>query len=332
MQANYIRAYALRLLAHTDELKVSIEDAFGLEALLPDTQVWWNGYPLKQQPVPFRQSLLIQYRWQLTCFGWELLQIMFSNQQPTLDQLWTSAVELIERLERWYGLPTELQYTNSMPPALYEFHGHCQCMFMTLYRQTYEALYVSPDASRNDNARSEWSSGTVKNELRRQKLEYAFKAAYLSRDFGSEYGWKIASSYISQQATSAIFIFLQEMQESSTEMVQDFSPTSDVERAFEECFRCLLGCGVQQMLSRGIARMIYHTVTKLDLKLPGLVERMLQIVAETAWQPHDLQYLDSIFPNPIIASSSKTPEKDHRMGSLLKEWEGDVVEELGRER
>lgn len=78
------------------------------------------------------------------------------------------------------------------------------------------------------------------------------------------------------------------------------------------------------MLSRGIARMIYHTTMKLELNLPRLVERMLQIVAETAWHPSDWQYLDSIFPNPIIASSSKAAEKDHRMGTLLKEWEEDV--------
>jgi hypothetical protein len=333
MQANYIRSYALRLLAHTDELEVDIEDAFDLEALLPDRQVWWNGYPLKQQPVPVRQSLLIRYRWQLTRFGWELLHIIFSSQQPTLNQLWEAADELIGRLKRWYGLlPTELHYKNTMTPALYEFHGHCLCVFMTLYRHIYEALYVSADTSRNEHNRSEWSAATVRNMLRRSKLDYAFKAAYLSRDFGSEYGWKIAPPYISQQTTSAIFIFLQEMQESSNDMDQDSSGTSDVERAFGECFRCLLGCGVQQMLSRGIARMIYHTAMKLELNLPRLVESMLQIVAETAWQPSDWQYLDSIFPNPILASRSKAAEKKHRMGTLLKEWEGEDVEGMEGER
>ena len=127
--------------------------------------------------------------------------------------------------------------------------------------------------------------------------------------------------YIPHQVTSAIFIFLQEMQESSSDMVEDLSPTTEIEGAFEECFRCLLGCGVQQMLSRGIARMIYHTVTKLDLRLPRLVERMLQIVAEVAWQPSDLQYLDSIFPNPLIGSPSRIGETDQRMGTLLKVWE-----------
>jgi hypothetical protein len=145
------------------------------------------------------------------------------------------------------------------------------------------------------------------------------KAAYLSRDFGSEYGWKIAPPYIPQQTTSAIFIFLQEMQERSADMVQGVSATVDVEREFEDCFRCLLGIGVQQMLSRGISRMIYHTATELELKLPRLVERMLQIVAETAWQPDDWQYLDSIFPNPITVSSSKAAEKEHRMGTLLRD-------------
>jgi hypothetical protein len=286
--ANQISAYALRLLAHTDELEVRIEDAFELEALLPDTQVWWNGYPLKHHPVPIRHSLLMRYRWQLTCFGWELLHIIFSNQQPTLDQLWEAAAELIDRLNRWYGLlPTELHYTTSMTPALYEFHGHCLCMFMTLHRQIYAVLYTSADISRNQNIRGEWLSATVRNDLRKQKLEYAMKAAYLSRDFGSEYGWKIAPPYIPQQTTSAIFIFLQEMHERSADMVQGVSATVDVEREFEDCFRCLLGIGVQQMLSRGISRMIYHTATKLEPKLPRLVERMFQIVAETAWQPDD---------------------------------------------
>ena len=302
--ANYISAYALRLLAHTDELEVRIEDAFELEELLPDTQVWWNGYPLKQQLVPIRQSLLMRYRRQLTCFGWELLHIIFSNQRPTPSQLWEAADELLDRLKRWYGLlPTELHYTCSMPPALYEFHGHCLCVFMTLYRQVYAVLYASADTYRKQNARGDWSSANVRNDLRKQKLEYAMKAAYLSRDFGSEYGWKIAPPYIPQQTSSAIFILLQEMQERSADTVQSVSATVDVEREFEDCFRCLLGIGVQQMLSRGIARMIYHTSTELELKLPTLAERMLQIVAETAWQPDDWQYLDSIFPNPIIASS-----------------------------
>ena len=322
MLADCCSAYALRLLARTNELEVSMEDLRELEPLLPDTQIWWIGYPLKQQPVALRANLLLWHRCQLTRFGWELLHILFSTQHPTPDQLWTAVAEFTERLTAWYEtLPTDLQYTKSMASALYEFHAHTLCLFMALYHHTYQALFESLDTARDLDHSSEWPDATIRNELRRQKLGCAFKAAELSWDFGSEYGWKIAPLWIPHQVTGAIFIFLQEMQKSSSDMVEALSRTADIEGAFEECFRCLLGCGVQQMLSRGIARMIYHTVTKLELRLPRLVERMLQIVAEVAWQRSDLQYLDSIFPNPLIANNTGIGEARQRMGSLLREWE-----------
>ena len=309
----------LRAQAH--ELEVDIGDAFGLEAILPDDATSWNSAPLRPKEVAFRGNLLIWYRWKLTRFEWDLFQILFAKEKPAPLDLWTAANKLAESLVRWYAeLPDSLQYRPSMPAPLYEFHAHYFCVHMILHCQAYEMLFGSA-INRVNHYVGDSVSPDVKQQLSEHRLEYAFKAAYLSRDFGNEYGWKIAPPHIFQQATNAVFVFLQDIQDRASHGIQSEASMVDVERGFEECFRCLLGCGMQQMLPRGIARMIYHTATKLRLKLPDLVQRVLQIVADTAWHPSDLRFLNSIFPNPIIARSRKVSQNESRMGSLLNEWE-----------
>lgn len=92
--------------------------------------------------------------------------------------------------------------------------------------------------------------------------------------------------------------------------------------ALEECMRCLLACGVQQMQPRGIARMLYHTANQLGVQLPDAVKQILHIMAETAWQTSDVDHFDSCYPHLHLIGQAGTKEHDYEMDSVLRKMEG----------
>lgn len=93
----------------------------------------------------------------------------------------------------------------------------------------------------------------------------------------------------------------------------------NVGTAFEECFRYLLASGMQQMLPRAIARMVYHTARQLAVELPMLVQSTLQLVSNTAWRPSEVRMLSSVYPN--YATEGDTLE------DMLRKWEELTVED-----
>lgn len=66
------------------------------------------------------------------------------------------------------------------------------------------------------------------------------------------------------------------------------SEIHEMENSFAECFRCLLSAGLQEMNARGIARMVYCTALEFGVTLPESVQQMNRLLAESAWQPSDV--------------------------------------------
>lgn len=165
--------------------------------------------------------------------------------------------------------------------------------------------------------------------IRGQMHELTFTAATALRDFREAYGYKFTPPYIFQQATVASFILLRSLdssydqtraQETSPERHGD-RPITDIVIAFEECVRCLLACGVQIMLPRGIARMMYHTAIQLKMEFPKTVEQMLHIIGETLWQTSDLERFNSAYPNLVLASKRNATAEDYEMEKVLRRSE-----------
>jgi hypothetical protein len=65
--------------------------------------------------------------------------------------------------------------------------------------------------------------------------------------------------------------------------------TPMIQSAFVECFRFLLGSGLQHMFTRGVVRMMVHTSRQLGIELPGPATRMLTITEESAWSPSNVR-------------------------------------------
>lgn len=125
-------------------------------------------------------------------------------------------------------------------------------------------------------------------------LQWAYRATTCMRDFCEAYGLKIIPSFgILQQGAPSAFILLRNLQSdphsrnratrTSTVLNIFESPLDNTTAAFEECFRCMLGAGLQTILPRGIARMVYRTATQMEVELPESVRQMIAMVAETSW-------------------------------------------------
>lgn len=111
------------LLRGPKELAASLSDAPSLKRILPDTTVYWIGYPFSRKPISARMNLLIQERWNLTMFMFEMIHL-FSQEDgaATGERFRRDAEFLSARLASWYRqLPDALVYGSEMPPAFFEF-------------------------------------------------------------------------------------------------------------------------------------------------------------------------------------------------------------------
>ena len=100
-----------------------------------------------------------------------------------------------------------------------------------------------------------------------------------------------------------------------------------IEKAFGECYRCLLAWGTRTLGSRGIARMVYHTSRTSRIALPKTTRRLLEIVNEVVWTSTDARHISSNLPNWAIAQNPAN-SSDARMGSMLKQWENLGLEDV----
>ena len=72
------------------------------------------------------------------------------------------------------------------------------------------------------------------------------------------------------------------------------------------------------------------------MQLPEAVKQMLDVVAETAWRPADLNRLSSIYPNHAMAGGGRAKVADVQMVDILRKWEAlstqdEAFGQLGRD-
>lgn len=155
-------------------------------------------------------------------------------------------------------------------------------------------------------------------------IQLAHKAAELLRDFRERYGLKITPAWLLQlQGVAAGILVLDPDLAAPIELPSPGveghgTKIEDSHTAFDEVFRCLLGTGVEVMIARGIARMMYHTALEKKITLSHDTSSVLQIMSDTAWRPSDLSMVNSMYPN---FATTKDHTDSERMTELLSKWE-----------
>lgn len=153
-----------------------------------------------------------------------------------------------------------------------------------------------------------------------ESVSYARQASAMLERFRRKYGLKINLSHIFHSAAMSCFILLPYLKPSLETQIADAEVELDIESAFEESFRCLLGTGTQVMLGRGVARMVFQTSKQLDIPLPTSVLRVLEVVAETVWRQVDILEIKSSYPNHALPGDGEA-STSARMEELLNMWE-----------
>lgn len=155
----------------------------------------------------------------------------------------------------------------------------------------------------------------------------AYKAAQMLRDFRERYGLKIPPPWLVQISAVAASVLILDKDLTMPNMESDSSedhprrPITDSHTAFDEVFRCLLGAGVEIMIARGMARMIYHIALEQKIVLSRASRAMLQIMADTAWRPSDLSLMQSTYPDITSVSGDEERSANRRLTELLSSWE-----------
>ena len=157
--------------------------------------------------------------------------------------------------------------------------------------------------------------------------EYALRLAAWLRDYRESYGLKNTMAYLFQAEATASFRLLRRLHRMDSPAFVDEvrSLRKDVEAAFEESFRCLLGTSTQTMLARGVARMVTQTAQDLKVTLPANIIAVLPSLER--WQAEDLDKISSTYPNYAIISDIQF-KAEGQIEFLLKKLEDVKVEAL----
>lgn len=173
----------------------------------------------------------------------------------------------------------------------------------------------------------------LQHEFRIQRLRCGHQAAKMIADLRSTYGFKILPLTIFQVCAVALSTFLLEMALPSTEHageleeVRHIFDQRHIDSSFEECFRCLLAAGMNQLLPRVVARVVYHEARELQVRLPVAVQQMLRLVADTAWNVSDLHNLNAAYSSYAVSDATSGRTNDFALEDLLRKWEQLEVKE-----
>lgn len=143
------------------------------------------------------------------------------------------------------------------------------------------------------------------------------KAVSILRDYREIHGLKVSLPFIFQLEAYTSFNLLRHLRDLNNDSTVS-SRRNDIEDAFEESFRCLLGTSTQLMMARGVGRMVVNTAESFRVRLPVNVNAVLP--ALETWQPTDLEQISSSYPNYAIANGPKSRE-GAQMEVLLRKWE-----------
>lgn len=134
-------------------------------------------------------------------------------------------------------------------------------------------------------------------ELWMAKLNACFAVSKTLKDYRESHGYSISLQYQFQQASVCAFALIDELTNKTVESSANAQLTGNRLPAFEECFRCIIGCGVQATLPRGVARMLCLKARRANVPWSQAMEEIIRIVEKTAWEPSDIDKFNSTYPS-----------------------------------
>lgn len=167
------------------------------------------------------------------------------------------------------------------------------------------------------NAGDQLQDAMIVDEFRRRRLRFAHRTTVMVADLRRGYGFGILPLFVWHVCSIALTAFLMEMSSANV----DPSNRTHIDSSFEECFRCLLSAGMQQLLPRIVARSVWHTARELNVELPASVVQMLQLVADSAWQATDLHGVNAAYPSYAVPRANAGQTQDFALEDLVKKWE-----------
>lgn len=215
---------------------------------LPDHIVYWCGYPADCPPKLFHPTLLLRKRAYLTHLTYMATELLLSQEERDPIDFRKALDALTSEAEGWLtNLPIALQATPDMPAPLFQFHAQYHGIVLAVYTRG-TAIFARLSRRMLDPT----VAGMVSNELRHRTLDHVLRVATLVRWCREVYGFSFANPSLFHAVTTALMAVLPQLPSKTPVTPNDRNP--EVDSAFEECFRFLLACGLQQQFPRGLAR------------------------------------------------------------------------------
>lgn len=154
---------------------------------------------------------------------------------------------------------------------------------------------------------------------------HASEGAKILRHHRETYGITVIAPSLWQTSIISAFTLLQVMALGNVqrgimfeELHSRYGPYNafHIESAFMECFRFLLGSGLQHMLARGIVRMLQHTGRQLAVELPSAATQMLALAEGSAWSPSNVCSPHAALDNQIEDRLAETHSQIHQISSI----------------
>lgn len=170
------------------------------------------------------------------------------------------------------------------------------------------------DGMKPSHAATDWTN---------KALLHCVAAASLLRDYRRRYGLKVTLAFIFQAAAVSAFSLLPYLRPEAD--IPAAFTRDQLDTAFFESFRCLLGMATRVMIARGVVQMIRKSAAAMGIPDDVLTEA----AAEVVWRRGDSQMIKSDFPRYAIeageGASSGVDDGERRMEEMLKDWEGKLV-------
>ncbi|KAF2169515.1 hypothetical protein M409DRAFT_52055 [Zasmidium cellare ATCC 36951] len=236
----------------------------------------WIGYPFTTDAVAYRPTMYLVERCRLAELFQEMHDLIFTQRRMSIREFATALDQLSSRVQQWYQhLPFELHYEWPMSIYIWELHASyltslmiLWCAAKTKFEQRQETSDY-PQSSTGTTGGDDHDDAHFRSQMAQKRLSssilLAHKAAEMLRDFRERYGLKVTPAWLLQLQAVTAGVLLQDPELadptiiSSPEVNASDRSIRNSHAAFDEVFRCLLGTGVEVMIARGIARMMYHT-------------------------------------------------------------------------
>lgn len=215
---------------------------------LPDHTVYWCGYPSKCPPRLLRPTLLLRERAYLTRLTYMATELLLSQEKRDPIDFRKALDALTSEAESWLtNLPTALQAAADMSAPLFQFHAQYHGIALAVYTRGADIF-----ARLSRRVLDPTIVGMVSYELRQRTLTHVHHIATLVSWCREVYGFSFANPSLFHAVTTALMATLPQLPSKTLAAPNDRNPKID--SAFEECFRFLLACGMQQQFPRGLAR------------------------------------------------------------------------------